>query len=116
MEHTLKTALFQANKVSFSELETRFCQMSVFNSAEPQLWSLASSHTMPVLPSGHGSHVYPAHVSRVPGPDGHVARDTCPSDTAAKLSLSRYSDLGQQSYTKGRRIGAEVSGVRRKLG
>ena len=90
--------------------------MSVFNSAEPQLWSLASSHTMPVLPSGHGSHVYPAHVSRVPGPDGHVARDTCPSDTAAKLSLSRYSDLGQQSYTKGRRIGAEVSGVRIKLG
>ena len=69
---------------------------------------------MPVLPSGHGSHVYPAHVSRVPGPDGHAARDTCPSDTAAKLSLSRYSDLGQQSYARGQRMGAEVSGVRRK--
>ena len=64
---------------------------------------------MPVLPTGHGSHVYSAHVSRVPGPDGHVAHDTCPSDTAAKLSLSRYSDLGQPSY-KGRRMGAEVSG------
>ena len=55
------------------------------------MWTLASSHTMPVLPSGQG-HVYP-HVSRVPGPDGHVASDV------AKLSLSRYSDLGQ-GYAK----------------
>ena len=61
---------------------------------------------MPVLPSGHGS-VYPAPVSRVPGSEGHAASD------AAKLSLSRYSDLGHQGY-RGRKIGpntSEVSGV-----
>ena len=72
-------------------------------SSEPQLWTLASSHTMPVLPSGHGGHVYPTHVSRVPGPEGHVASDTC-----AKLSLSRYSDLGQSYKYPGRRAGAST--------
>ena len=68
------------------------------------MWTLASSHTMPVLPSGQG-HVYP-HVSRVPGPDGHVASDV------AKLSLSRYSDLGQQYAKYPGRKGAATSEVR----
>ena len=58
---------------------------------------------MPVLPSGQG-HVYP-HVSRVPGPDGHVASDV------AKLSLSRYSDLGQQYAKYPGRKGAATSEV-----
>ena len=65
------------------------------------MWTLASSHTMPVLPSGQG-HVYP-HVSRVP--DGHVASDV------AKLSLSRYSDLGQQYAKYPGRKGAATSEV-----